>query len=116
MPSRAQTVARRRDGRRTADGVAAITSEIGRVWLTSDDAADWHSRSGACLKNGDIGVGLVDGLGVALPLLVLGQRPVDAGQARVVALALAGGITRSRRMSSTDSRLARRRSTVCSMS
>jgi len=58
-------------------------------------------------------MGLVDGLGVRLPLLVLGDRPVDAGRARGVSLAFAGG---SGRIDSTDSPLARRRSTVCSMS
>ena len=36
-------------------------------------------------------MGLVDGLGVRLPLLVLGDRPVDAGRARGVSLAFAGG-------------------------
>ncbi len=35
-------------------------------------------------------MGLVDGLGVRLPLFVLGDRPVDAGQARGAPLAFAG--------------------------
>ncbi|MFI5649246.1 hypothetical protein [Kitasatospora sp. NPDC051705] len=43
------------------------------------------------LDEGDeVGVCLFDGFRVRLALLVLGQRPVDAGQARVLALALAG--------------------------
>ncbi|MER6434130.1 hypothetical protein ABT272_41600 [Streptomyces sp900105245] len=43
------------------------------------------------LEGREVGVGLGGGFGVRLALLVLDQRPVDAGQARVVALALAGG-------------------------
>jgi hypothetical protein len=61
-------------------------------------------------------VGLFDDLGVLLSLLVLGQRPVDAGQAWVSSFAFAAGVIRSGRIDSTDSPLARRRSTVCSMS
>jgi hypothetical protein len=36
-------------------------------------------------------VSLVKGIGVGLAFLVLGERSVDAGQARVAAFALAGG-------------------------
>jgi hypothetical protein len=46
---------------------------------------------GTRLEGGEVGVCLVDGLGVRLRLLVLGKRPVDAGRAGVLALAFAGG-------------------------
>ena len=64
----------------------------------------------------EVRVGLLDGFRVRLGLLVLGERAVDAGEAGVLALALAGGMIRSGRIGATDSPAARRRSTVCSMS
>ena len=47
--------------------------------------------SGTRLEGGKVGVGLVDGLGVRLRLVVLGKGPVDAGRAGVLALPFAGG-------------------------
>ena len=47
--------------------------------------------SGTRLEGGEVGVGLVDGLGVRLRFVVLGKRPVDAGRAGVLAPAFAGG-------------------------
>lgn len=43
------------------------------------------------LEGGEVGVRRLDSLGVRLGLLVLGERPVDAREAGIVALALAGG-------------------------
>lgn len=42
------------------------------------------------MQVGEFGVCLLDGFGVCLALLVLGQYPVDAGQARVLSFAFAG--------------------------
>jgi len=39
------------------------------------------------VKRGEVRVGLVNGFGVALAFLVLGERPVDTGQAGVAAFA-----------------------------
>jgi hypothetical protein len=57
---------------------------------------------------GELGVGLLDRLGEPLAPGVLGQCAVDAGHARVVALAFAGGDDQIGWMSSTDSPFARR--------
>ena len=43
------------------------------------------------LEGGEVGVGLGDGFWIGLGLGVLSQSAVDAGQTRVLALALAGG-------------------------
>jgi hypothetical protein len=43
------------------------------------------------VNGGEVGVGLFDGLGICLALGVVGERPVDACDAGVLALALAGG-------------------------
>src|SRR5690606_30688551 len=54
-------------------------------------ATGFPSWSGSGLEGGEVGVRLRDGFRVALALLVLSQRPVDAGQARVLAFALTTG-------------------------
>lgn len=61
-------------------------------------------------------MGLVDAVGVGLSLLVLGDYPVDDGRAGVCPLRSPAGMIRTGRIDWTDSPLARRRSTVCSMS
>jgi hypothetical protein len=43
------------------------------------------------VHGGEVGVGLFDGFGICLALGVAGERPVDAGDGGVLALALAGG-------------------------
>jgi hypothetical protein len=43
----------------------------------------------AGLERGEVGVGLFDGFGVRLPLLMLGERSVDAGRAWVFPLRFA---------------------------
>jgi hypothetical protein len=55
------------------------------------DLAALSDRSGLGLQGGEVGVCLFEGLGVGLSLGVLGQCPVDAGQARVAPSAFAGG-------------------------
>lgn len=113
-----------RDGARTR----AELHQQGRRWLEAgvpvvlaENRADIPNSqlsrgdptrgSGSCLERSEVGVGLFDGVGVGLPLVVLAERPVDAGQARGVAFAIAVGMTRSGRIDSTDSPPARRRKT-----
>ena len=63
----------------------------GRAKWRSVELSETGSGDFAGLEGGKVGVGLLGGFGVRLPLLVLGEGPVDAGQARVRALALADG-------------------------
>jgi hypothetical protein len=83
-------------------GGPAGTCAVGPLLVGYPGAAVWHvvvyrflslvgGWSGAGLEGGEVGVGLVDGLGVGLCLVVFGERPVDAGQARVAPFAFAGG-------------------------
>jgi hypothetical protein len=58
------------------------------MWLTSGSPA---VLSRQMLGRSMVGVGLVNGFGVGLAFLVLGERPVDAGQAGVAAFTFAGG-------------------------
>jgi hypothetical protein len=55
-------------------------------------AVNWgpsHQTGGGDWSLVKVGVYLLDGLGVRLPLLVLGARPIDAREGGVLALALA---------------------------
>jgi hypothetical protein len=79
-----------RDGR-ASPGLCS-TRKIGRIWLTSGDSVIGPCRSGAGrLECGEVGTGLFDGFGVCALLLLLGECPLDAGEARVPAFVLAGG-------------------------
>ena len=48
-------------------------------------------NDGGRLEDCEVGVGRLDGLGVRLRLLLLGEGPVDAGRAGALPLALGGG-------------------------
>ncbi|MFI0794714.1 hypothetical protein ACH4OY_18805 [Micromonospora rubida] len=68
------------------------------------------------MERDEVGVGRLDGFGVRLALLMLGERPEMLARPGFWPLRLPVGMIRSRRIFSMDSPAARRRSTVCSMS